>query len=151
MESRPYVYVEHVKGEGSWGRKRNAPINDGVADIIEKYLGMRAKMILRYGIPSDAMFPSLRESKEFTTQQNLSKIKGKVQRHLGVPKFELKDGRRAYGQRMLDRGVPIENVSYCMGHDSIATTQKFYANYREKRMLDGVYNALGGDQVPNMN
>ena len=62
---------------------------------------------------------------------------------MNVKPFELKDARRAYGQRMLDRGVPIANVSYCMGHDSIETTQKFYANYRESQMLRGVYNTPG--------
>ena len=58
----------------------------------------------------------------------------------------LRDGRRAYGQRMLDRGVPIEYVSHCMGHDSVETTQKFYADYRDKMVLGEVRNILNNNQ-----
>ena len=143
LEAEPYVYIEHVKGEGSWGRKRKAPLNDGVSDIIEKYLRMRERKLEDTGMMSEAMFPSFRTNREFVTQQSMSRFKGKVQKALDVKPFELKDARRSYGQRMLDRGVPIANVSYCMGHDSIETTQKFYANYREKQMLRGVYSTPG--------
>ena len=143
LDPEPYVYVEHVKGEDKWGRKRRAPLNDGVGDIIEKYLQMRQRKLEDAGMMSEAMFPPFRAGSEFVTQQSMSRFKGKVQKALNVKPFELKDARRAYGQRMLDRGVPIANVSYCMGHDSIETTQKFYANYRESQMLRGVYNTPG--------
>ena len=52
------------------------------------------------------------------------------------------DGRRSYGQRMLDRDIPIEFVSVCMGHDSVETTQKFYANYRSRKVLHVVHSQL---------
>ncbi len=144
LDADPYIYVEHVKGEGKWGRKRKAPLNDNVGDIVEKYLKMRAIKLADAGMQSEAMFPPFRKNTEFITQQSMSRFKIRVQKHLKVDPFELKDGRRAYGQRMLDVGVPIENVSYCMGHDSIETTQKFYANYRENQMLRGVYDRMEG-------
>jgi hypothetical protein len=56
------------------------------------------------------MFPPLRSGNEFVSQQSMSRFKGCVAEVLGVD-FVLKDGRRSYGQRMLDRGVPIELVS----------------------------------------
>ena len=89
------------------------------------------------------MFPPLRSDNEFVSQQSMSRFKGYVAEILGVD-FVLKDGRRSYGQRMLDRGVPIEFVSYCMGHDSLETTQKYYANYRDKAVLAEVHGILKG-------
>lgn len=91
LEAEPYVYVEHVKGEGSWGRKRKAPLNDGVSDIIEKYLQMRERKLEDAGMMSEAMFPSFRTNREFVTQQYMSRFKGKVQKVLDVKPFELKD------------------------------------------------------------
>jgi integrase len=56
--------------------------------------------------------------------------------------------RPHYGFRagLLDRGVPIEYVSHCMGHDSMETTQKFYADYRDKMVLGEVRNILKNNQ-----
>ena len=43
-------------------------------------------------------------------------------------------------------GVPIEYVSHCMGHDSVETTQKFYADYRDKMVLGEVRSILKNNQ-----
>lgn len=147
LDPQPYIYVRHVKGEGTWGRARKVPLNDGVGDIIQKYLVMRQRKLERKGIASDAMFPPMRSGREFVTQQSMSRFKRIVEEALGES-FVLKDGRRAYGQRMLDRGVPIDYVSYCMGHDSIETTQKFYASYRDKMVLSEVHQILSGGTAP---
>ena len=56
--------------------------------------------------------------------------------------FVLKDGRRSYGQRMLDRDIPIEYVSICMGHDSVESPRKYYANYRNRKVLHAVHSQL---------
>ena len=147
----PKIFIEHVKGEGTWGRRREVPINDGVTDILQKYLVKRQERLDRRHVYSDAMFPSFREGSEFVTQQSMSRFRGivvKALRKEGVKDFSLRDGRRAFGQRMLDRGVPLEHVSYCMGHDSIETTQKYYANYKSKFVLESVYAQLKGTQPP---
>ena len=141
LDENPHIYIRHVKGEGSWGRARDVPLNDDVSDIIEKYLRMR-EMKLRYrGMQSDAMFPPFRSDMEFVRQQSMSRYKKHVEQAIGET-LMLRDGRRSYGQRMLDRGVPIEYVSHCMGHDSVETTQKFYADYRDKMVLGKVRNIL---------
>ena len=75
--------------------------------------------------------------------ETINKRKRDVEKAIGE-RFALKDARRAYGQRMLDRGVPIESVSYAMGHDSIKTTQKYYANYRKDSVLDNIYDVMRG-------
>ena len=42
-------------------------------------------------------------------------------------KFELRKCRRTFGQRALDEGQAIHDVSLVMGHASVATTQGEYA------------------------
>jgi site-specific recombinase XerD len=150
LDSEPYVLIKHVKGEGKWGRVRSSPLNDGVSDIVEKFVRMREERLAYYHRESTAFFPTFRSDSEFITQQSMGKLKDVVQNILGV-KFQLKDARRAYGQRMLDRGVPIEFVSHCLGHSSVATTQKFYADYRDKSVLSQVHGILNGRVQPSHN
>ena len=47
-------------------------------------------------------------------------------------------------QRMLDAGVPLEYVSKCMGHASVTTTQRYYADYQENQVLNSVFGIMGG-------
>ncbi len=72
-------------------------------------MGMRLEKMRDWGVVSDAMFPPLRSKNEFVSQQSMSRFKMDVAEIIGSD-FVLKDGCRAYGQRMLDRGVPIEYV-----------------------------------------
>lgn len=101
---------------------------DNVSDIFVKYLAMRRKKLEEHRVESDAFFPPFRGEKEFVTQQSMSRFKSAVANQIGED-FVLKDGRRAYGQRLLDKGVSVEYVSCSMGHSTVATTQKYYANY----------------------
>lgn len=77
------------------------------------------------------------------TMETINKRKRSVEKIIGE-RFALKDARHVYGQRLLDRGVPIESASYAMGHDPIRTTQKYYANYREESVLDNIYGVMRG-------
>ncbi len=122
------IYVRHVKGEGKWGHARCVPIMDGAHDIIQKYLEMRKQKLEELGRESEAMFPPLRGNSEFVCQQSFCRFKGEVEKVLGV-KFQLRDGRRAYGQRALESGIPIKDVSTTMGHASTTTTERHYVGY----------------------
>ena len=135
--------VRHPKGEGQWGRQRKAPISDDVADILDKFFKMREAKVAQWNVTSPALFPPLMKKTGFVTMESINKHKRAVSKIVGE-EFVLKDARRAYGQRMLDNGVPIESVSYAMGHDSIETTQKYYANYRENAVLDNIYGVMKG-------
>lgn len=146
MGDKSTIFVQHVKGEGTWGRRRSVPVMDGVEDVLERYLSMRAEKLRSFGIESDAMFPSFRSDREFMRQQSFGRLKERVERILGV-RFELRDGRRAYGQRMLNAGYPIELVSKSMGHASIETTQKFYADYQERNVLDRIFQMKNDQKI----
>lgn len=125
----PSVHVEHVKGEGTWGDPRNVPIFDGTEDIFRKYLAMRAEYLRGIGIESRAMFATSSGS-EFYAQQSFCRLKEPVEEILGV-RIELRSGRRAFGQRRIDEGNQISDVSYAMGHNSTKTTEQYYARVRE--------------------
>ena len=45
-------------------------------------------------------------------------------------------GRRTAGSVWLNKGVPIEVVSKCLGHRSIATTQRYYAKILDKTVIN---------------
>ena len=131
------IYVRHVKGEGKWGEPRPTPVMDGVEDIIGKYLEFRARKLEEFHKESDALFPPLRSDREFMAQQSFGKVKVLVEEQVGA-KFQLRAGRRAFGQRALDSGQELKNVSVTMGHASVVTTQRYYANYRQDDALNAM-------------
>ena len=57
MGDKSTIFVQHVKGEGTWGRRCSVPVMDGVEDILERYLSMRAEKLRSFGIESDASSP----------------------------------------------------------------------------------------------
>lgn len=71
---------------------------------------MREERVKQWNVDSDALFPPLMKKNGTVTMESINKKKRIVENILGE-KFKLKDARRAYGQRMLDNGVPIESVS----------------------------------------
>lgn len=135
-----------MKGEGSWGQSRGAPIVDGVEDIIERYLEMRERKLEGRGKESRSMFPPLQGKSEFYTQQAFEKLKSGVEDTLGV-KYELRSGRRAFGQRLLDKGNRIEDVSVAMGHASTKTTELYYARGRESIVFNRIRSVNNGQRV----
>ena len=92
------------------------------------------------------MFPPLRSGREFMRQQSFGRLKERVEKILDV-RFEFRDGRRANGQRMFDVGHPIELVSKSMGHATIETIQKFYADYPERNVLDRIFQMKNDQKV----
>ena len=48
---------------------------------------------------------------------------------IGV-RFELRQCRRTFGQRNLDRGLDIESASVLMGHATTDTTERFYSRMK---------------------
>nr|MBP6021415.1 site-specific integrase [Candidatus Methanomethylophilaceae archaeon] len=46
--------------------------------------------------------------------------------------FELRKCRRTFGQRALNEGHNIHNVSLVMGHSTLATTQRYYCDKEQR-------------------
>ena len=77
--------------------------------------------------------------KSFTVN-SVSKRFMRIKKKLGLKEkfvYTLKTFRKTFATRMAKRGVPIHEVAYMLGHESIQTTKKYYTevlveNLREK-------------------
>ena len=72
------------------------------------------------------VFPSKGSKSGFLSDNTIRQIKGVVEDDIGV-EFELRQCRRTFGQRNLDRGLDIESASVLMGHVTTNTTERFYS------------------------
>ncbi len=122
-------------------------IMDGVEDIFRKYLGMRVEVLREHGIESREMFPPLKGNVEFYCQQSFGRLK-KVVEDIRGTRFELRSGRRAFGQRLLDKGNLIEDVSVAMGHASTKTIEGYYARGREDIVMNRICRASAVRRCP---
>lgn len=124
---RAEVYAVHVKGENSYGVARWIPVHPDGVPVLERYLEARAFKLSLCGRRSDALFPPIRGTAEFVGYNMIEKLKKVVEEDVGEP-FDLRKCRRTFGQRALDDGQDIHNVSLVMGHSSISTTQRYYCD-----------------------
>ena len=60
-----------------------------------------------------------------------------VEKEVGV-KFDLRECRRTFGQRYLDKDIDIETVSVLMGHSSTKTTETFYGRRKNAKAIEKV-------------
>ncbi|MBE6522682.1 MAG: site-specific integrase [Thermoplasmata archaeon] len=124
------IFAEHVKGEGTYGSPRWAPIHPDGLDIMSRYLEARRMKLQMAGRQSDALFPPIRGKDEFIGYNQVEKLKLAVEKDVGF-KFDLRTCRRTFGQKALDEGQDIHNVSLVLGHSTINTTQRHYCDKSE--------------------
>lgn len=121
------IYAEHVKGENSYGVARWAPLHPDGIPVFMKYLEARKLRLKEAKKTEDALFPPLKHNGGYLSYNRIRKLKSMVEEDLGI-KFDLRKCRRTFGQRALDEGQAIHDVSLVMGHASVATTQREYAD-----------------------
>jgi integrase/recombinase XerD len=69
----------------------------------------------------------------------ISKYFKKVIRRLGMnEKYHFHLLRRSFGSQLLQRGIPISNISKLLGHSSIAVTEKHYTNLNIENLTNAV-------------
>ncbi len=129
------VLAVHVKGEGSYGAARWIPVHPDGVPILRRYLEARDLKLKIVGKTSEALFPPIRGKEEFIGYNMLEKLKKAVEGDIGET-FELRKCRRTFGQRALDEGHNIHNVSLVMGHASITTTQRYYCDKNQHSASD---------------
>ena len=123
------IYVDVVKGRGTYGEARTAPIHPDGWPLIKKYLEIRD----REAKDSVWLFPSITHNDALSTN-TFREYKRSVCRELGI-ELDFRAGRRTYGQWLIDDGVPAETVSIHMGHTTSKTTENYYARMRESDAL----------------
>ena len=117
-----------------------------VCPIITDCLLLRQKWLEDNSLDSPALFPSKSSDDGFLYDIILRAIKHVVEEDLGI-KFDLRQCRRTFGQRYLDKDLDIESVSVLMGHASTKTTEGFYSRKRLDRAIENAistWNDNGG-------
>ena len=121
------IFAEHVKGENLYGVQRWVSVHPDGVPVMMKYLEARKLRLERAGKREDALFPPLKHDGGYLSYGRIRILKTFVEEDLDM-KFELRKCRRTFGQRALDEGQAIHDVSLVMGHASVATTQGEYAD-----------------------
>lgn len=127
--------IVHVKGEASYGQPRRVPVPPEARPVVTNYLLARSAWLHRRGVSSPALFPSRSPGSPYLCGNSIRKMKDLVEREIGVD-FDLRQCRRTFGQRYLDRDLDIESVSVLMGHSTTRMTETFYS----RRKLDTAVN-----------
>ena len=78
--------------------------------------------------------------KSFTVN-SISKRFMRIKKKLGVTEkfvYTLKTFRKTFATRMAKRGIPIHEVAYMLGHESIQTTKKYYTEVLVDNLRDKI-------------
>lgn len=125
------IYVDIVKGRGTYGEPRTIPIHPEALELIGRYVRIRD---LTIGRNSDYLFCCRSHPGPLATN-TLRKDKAIVSGEVGYDGATFQACRRTYGQWLKDEGVPMEALSLHMGHKNSRTTETFYARQRESDAL----------------
>ena len=138
IDTTQWVFdIVHVKGEDSYGMRRQVPIAPEIRQLVLTYLLARQKWMADFSVDSPSLFPSKESEDGFLAGNTIRQIKKVVEDDIGV-KFELRQCRRTFGQRNLDRGLDIESASVLMGHATTNTTERFYSRMKLERAQDNL-------------
>ncbi|MBP6020964.1 MAG: site-specific integrase [Candidatus Methanomethylophilaceae archaeon] len=134
------IYLDHVKGNDSYGEPRIVVIIPDFVPAIKRYLYARSNLLQKEEVNTDALFFSL-DNYAPLSDKTVRQIRMIVESDLSV-KFDGRECRRTYGQYLKDCGVSIENVSINMGHTSTKTTERYYARQRNDRAVSETFATL---------
>jgi len=149
-----YIKVRHPKGEGRYGRRRQVWVLPFAYDAIRRYLPAREQYLAKHGVQSSLyLFPCLYtgDIEQVYSEKEFRLIKKQVQEKCGF-EFKIKDFRSSYGQLFynMDRHA-AEYVSTLMGHASIETTNRYYANMTDVVAIENAQLAWATSNKPTKN
>jgi integrase len=126
------IYVDVVKGQGSYGEPRYIPIHPAGLTILTRYVQVRNA---RWG-NGGYLFRS-NVDKPLSTNM-LRRYKNAVQEAVSH-KFDFREGRRTFGQLLIDEGASVEDVAVIMGHRTSRTTENYYARRTQRSAITNVF------------
>lgn len=125
------LHAEHVKGEGSYGQPRKAPMHTDGCRFMQRYLKARLEAIRKHGPTNEALFPALGDPGDgYYSLNGVTMLRELVKAETGL-RFDMRMLRRTYGQTCIDEGIGVESVSIFLGHATTVTTESYYARKRE--------------------
>ena len=120
-----FIFLDHVKGSGSYGERRTVPIRPEVAPALKLYLKERnsnSEYLFNNSSGGPFVSQTLRVDKELIADGS------------GI-NFDFRMARRTYAQYLIDEGQPIEYVSVVLGHANTTTTERAYGRPRDDRVV----------------
>ena len=115
-----------VKGKGS--KMRTIPLNETAISILAQRMKTRH-------IKSNLVFPSATGTK--IQRQRLIRAFKKAIDDAGIQDFHFHDLRHTFATRLAQAGVDLYRISKLLGHNDIATTQR-YAHHCDESLRDSV-------------
>jgi integrase len=71
---------------------------------------------------------------------------------VGLPEIQIKDLRRHYAIELAENGADMHDIQQVLGHASVATTEKYYAQFSPKHSAKKILRVLeGGKSSENGN
>ncbi len=130
--------VEHSKGEGSWAvGGEEVRIFPDFRQYVLNYLSARDAHLRQLGLDPKRVKPLLPDEKgECYSAYCWRTARWKVFKDLGIDDMPYKTLRPSFGQHPKNNGAPIEAVSKVLRHQSVATTEQFYARIQTKQAWD---------------
>jgi integrase len=110
----------HIIGKGA--KERTVPINAKLANMLDSWRGVLGAKENEFIIRSLGRNNTPKETITTTALYQMIQKRGAM---IGKPKLQPHDLRRTFAQLGYEAGVPITQVSRLLGHESVATTQKY--------------------------
>lgn len=124
------IKVMHPKGESSYGDKRVVSIMPQAEEATRAFLKERHEYVQRMGLKeSKHLIPNLSSGKDKVYSSNhFRRLKKELEEATGI-KFKLKDFRSTFASLTVQKDSSLmPEVSQQLGHSSLVTTQRFYAD-----------------------
>ena len=133
-EATPYIYLDFVKGQDTYGEERPAALIPMFIPLVERYMALR-ETLLEEGDAESEHYVFCLDSFDMMSDKTIRLIRKIVEEDTGI-RFDGRMCRRTYAQYWKDQGVPIEAVSRNLGHASTKTTETFYGRIRQMDAVD---------------
>jgi len=132
------IWLEHVKGSGSYGEPRYAPILPEGYEFCKRYLQIRAATLKARGVRSDALIPKHESSGQFLSYQKMNRLKIRVEEDLGI-NFPLTILRATWIMKLKKMGIRGEDASLAAGHHTTNTTEEDYYRKENEDALEDIF------------
>ncbi len=136
--TRWVLTVEHPKGENSWAvGGEEVRIFEDFRQYVLDYLSAREAHLRQLGLDPEQVKPLFpNENGSCYSADGWRTARWKLCNDLGIDDMPYKALRPSFGQHLKNNGAPIEAVSKALRHQTVATTEQFYARIQTEQAWD---------------